>query len=194
MSERKAEINRKTTETQVNLSVDLDGKGICKANTGIGFLDHMLAHLSKHSGIDITVKAAGDYEVDSHHTCEDAAICLGTAFNEALGDKSGINRYGWASVPMEDALANTSVDISGRPFLAYNVQFSSSRIGSFDVELLEEFLRSFTNSARINMHINVPYGTNNHHIAESVFKALGQAFGIAVKVTGDEIPSTKGVL
>ncbi|AQQ08419.1 Imidazoleglycerol-phosphate dehydratase [Sedimentisphaera cyanobacteriorum] len=194
MSDRKAEINRKTTETQVNLSLNLDGKGICKSNTGIGFLDHMLAHLSKHSGIDITIQASGDYEVDYHHTCEDAAICLGTAFNEALGDKRGINRYGWASVPMEDALANASVDISGRPYLAYNIQFTSSKIGSFDVELLEEFLRSFTNSARINMHINVPYGTNNHHIAESVFKALGQAFAKAVEVTGDEIPSTKGVL
>ena len=194
MKKRTAKINRKTAETDIKLELNLDGSGSYDIDTGIGFLDHMLTHLSKHGKIDLVVKAKGDLQVDAHHTVEDVAICLGNALTEALGDKKGIARYGQSSVPMEDALANVSIDLSGRPFCVYNVEYRTDKIGDFDVECVEEMLRSFANNGKFNLHVNVPYGTNSHHIAEAIFKALGQAIAAAVKITGKEIPSTKGTL
>ncbi len=194
MPERKESIKRKTNETDISLELNLDGRGAYELDTGIGFLDHMLAHLSKHSRMDLKVKCKGDLEVDAHHTVEDIAICLGTALDKTLGDKKGINRYGSASVPMEDALANVAVDLSGRAFFVYNVEYSSEKIGEFDVECIEEFLRSFSANGKFNLHVNVPYGTNSHHVAEGIFKAIGQAVSAAVRVVGSELPSTKGTL
>jgi len=194
MADRKAKITRKTKETDVLIQINLDGKGRYEIDTGIGFLDHMLCHLSKHGKIDLTLKAKGDLQVDQHHTVEDVAICLGQALVEALGDKKGIARYGSSSVPMEDALADVAVDLSGRPFCVYNVQYRTEKIGDFDVECVEELLRSFSNHGKFNLHITVPHGTNSHHIAEAIFKALGQALEQAVKLIGKDIPSTKGSL
>jgi imidazoleglycerol-phosphate dehydratase len=194
MTKRTAEIQRKTKETDILLQLNLDGEGKYEIDTGIGFLDHMLSHLSKHSKIDLTVKARGDLEVDAHHTVEDIAICLGEAVSKALGDKKGISRYGNTSVPMEDALANVAVDLSGRASCVYKVEYQSKKIGNFDVECLEEMLRSFSSAGKFNLHITVPYGTNSHHMAEAIFKALGQALAQAAKITGGDIPSTKGIL
>ena len=194
MKKRISKITRKTAETDIKLELTLDGSGSYDIDTGIGFLDHMLTHLSKHGKLDLVVKARGDLQVDAHHTVEDVAICLGNALTEALGDKKGIARYGQSSVPMEDALANVSVDLSGRPFCVYNADYRTDKIGDFDVECVEEMLRSFVNHGKFNLHVNVPYGTNSHHIAEAIFKALGQAIAAAVKITGKEIPSTKGTL
>jgi len=194
MANRTAKIERKTNETQITVDLNIDGIGSYDIATGVGFLDHMLAHLSKHSGIDLTVKASGDTFIDDHHTVEDVAITIGQCFDKALGDKRGITRYGSSSVPMEDALANVAIDLSGRPFCVYNVNYPSPKIGTFDVELIEEFMRAFTNSSRINLHINVAYGTNSHHIAEAVFKSVGQSLGKAAAIKGDQIPSTKGIL
>ena len=194
MEKRQVEIERKTNETDIKIEMNLNGVGKYDLETGVGFLDHMLAHLSKHSKIDLKVKAKGDLEVDDHHTVEDVGICLGNCLSDALGDKKGIARYGSSSVPMEDALANVAIDLSGRPFCVYNAKYNSEKIGNFDVELIEEFLRALVNSSKINLHVNVAYGTNSHHIAEAVFKAIGQALGSAIKVIGEDIPSTKGVL
>jgi imidazoleglycerol-phosphate dehydratase len=194
MADRKAKITRKTRETDILVQINLDGVGRYEIDTGIGFLDHMLCHLSKHGKIDLTLKAKGDLDVDQHHTVEDVAICLGQGLVEALGDKKGIARYGSSSVPMEDALADVAVDLSGRPFCVYNVQYRTEKVGDFDVECVEELLRSFSNHGKFNLHITVPHGTNSHHIAEAIFKALGQALGQAVKLTGKDIPSTKGSL
>lgn len=194
MKKRIAKIARKTAETDIKLELNLDGSGSYDIDTGIGFLDHMLTHLSKHGKLDLVVKAKGDLQVDAHHTVEDVAICLGNALTEALGDKKGIARYGQSSVPMEDAMANVSIDLSGRPFCVYNAEYRTDKIGDFDVECVEEMLRSFSNHGKFNLHINVPYGTNSHHIAEAIFKALGQAIAAAVKITGNQIPSTKGTL
>ncbi len=194
MQDRLVEMHRKTKETDVAVELNLDGIGKYEIDTGLGFLDHMLTHLSKHSKIDLVVKAKGDLNVDAHHTVEDIAICLGQCLSEALGDKKGIARYGHSSVPMEETMANVSVDLSGRPSCVYNVEYRTDKIGDFDVECLEEMLRSFSNNGKFNLHINVPYGRNSHHIAEAIFKALGQALGAAVKIVGTDIPSTKGVL
>ncbi len=194
MANRTAKIERKTNETQIAVDLNIDGIGSYDIATGVGFLDHMLAHLSKHSGMNLAVKASGDTFIDDHHTVEDVGISIGQCFDKALGDKRGIVRYGSSSVPMEDALANVAIDLSGRPFCVYNANYPSPKIGTFDVELIEEFMRAFTNSSRINLHINVSYGTNSHHIAEAVFKALGQSLGKAVVINGDQIPSTKGIL
>lgn len=194
MEKRKAEIKRKTKETDIKTELNLDGIGSYDIDTGVGFMDHMLSHLSKHSKIDLELKAKGDLEVDAHHTVEDVAICLGECVNKALGDKKGIKRYGHSSVPMEDALANVAVDLSGRAGFVYNVRYRTEKIGDFDVECIEEMLRSFANFGKFNLHVNVPYGTNSHHIAEAIFKAVGQAICQAVKIEGDKIPSTKGVL
>jgi imidazoleglycerol-phosphate dehydratase len=194
MKARTAKTHRKTKETDVVLELNLDGVGKYQIDTGVGFLDHMLTHLSKHGKIDLVVKAKGDLDVDAHHTIEDIAICLGESLLEALGDKKGIARYGYSSVPMEDALANVSVDLSGRANFIYNVQYRTDKIGDFDVECIDEMLRSFANNGKFNLHINVPYGTNSHHIAEAIFKALGQALAAAVKIVGSDIPSTKGTL
>jgi imidazoleglycerol-phosphate dehydratase len=194
MAARTAKIHRKTKETDVSLSLNLDGLGKYQIDTGIGFLDHMLSHLAKHSKIDITLKAKGDLNVDAHHTIEDIAICLGECLVKALGDKKGIARYGHSSVPMEEAMANVSIDLSGRSSCVYNVEYRTDKIGDFDVQCLEEMLRSFANNGKFNLHINVPYGTNSHHIAEAIFKGLGQALAEAVKIIGTDVPSTKGTL
>jgi len=194
MARRTAKIERKTNETKTLIEMNLDGQGKYQIDTGIGFIDHMLTHLSKHSKIDLTVKAKGDLHVDAHHTVEDVAICLGRALDKALGDKKGIARYGNTSVPMEESLANVSVDLSGRAKFVYNVRYGTEKIGDFDVECLEEMLAALANNGKLNLHINVPYGTNSHHIAEAIFKSLGQALGKAVKITGGDIPSTKGIL
>ena len=194
MGKRTAEVHRQTKETDVTVRLNLDGVGEYEIDTGVGFLDHMLTHLSKHSKIDLVVKAKGDLDVDAHHTVEDIAICLGECLLKSLGDKKGICRYGNNSVPMEDALANVAVDLSGRSSCVYKVDYRTEKVGDFDVECLEEMLRSFSNTGKFNLHINVPYGTNSHHIAEAVFKALGKALGDAVKIIGTDIPSTKGTL
>ncbi len=194
MAERTAEIHRQTKETDITCRLNLDGAGRYDIDTGIGFLDHMLSHLSKHGKIDLTVKARGDLKVDAHHTVEDVAICLGECLLKALADKKGIARYGSSSVPMEDALANITVDLSGRSSCVYNVDYRTDKIGDFDVECLQELLRTFSNSGKFNLHINVPYGTNSHHIAEAVFKALGRALAEAVRIVSTDIPSTKGIL
>jgi imidazoleglycerol-phosphate dehydratase len=156
MKKRTAKIHRKTKETDVNISLNLDGTGKYEIDTGVGFLDHMLTHLSKHSKVDMKIKAKGDLDVDSHHTVEDIGLCLGDCLDKALGDKKGINRYGNSSVPMEDSLANVSIDLSGRPSCVYNVEYRTSKIGEFDVECLEEMLRSFSNAGKFNLHINRP--------------------------------------
>ena len=194
MAQRTAQQKRKTNETDIDIQMNLDGEGKYELDTGVGFLDHMLAHLSKHSRIDLVVKAAGDLEVDVHHTVEDVGICLGQCLNDALGDKKGINRYGNSAVPMEDAMANVAVDLSGRAFCAYNANYMTEKIGDFDVECIEEFLRSFSNAGKFNLHINVPYGTNSHHIAEAIFKGLGQSMATAIAIIGTDVPSTKGTL
>ncbi len=194
MANRVAKVERKTRETRVTVEMNLDGAGRYEIDTGVGFFDHMLTHLSKHSRIDLKVLAKGDLNVDAHHTVEDVAICMGQALEKALGDKKGIARYGNTSVPMEESLANVSIDLSGRAKFVYNVQYGTEKIGDFDVECIEEMLGSFANNGRFNLHITVPYGTNSHHIAEAIFKALGQALGAAVRISGQDVPSTKGVL
>ena len=196
MANRMAKIERKTKETQIELELNLDGEGRYEIGTGNGFFDHMLSHLARHGLMDLTLKAQGDLHVDAHHTVEDVAICLGQALDQALGDKKGITRFGWAAVPMEDSLAQVAIDISGRPGLAYNVKFNAEKIGDFDVELVAEFLRGFSNNAKLNLHVIVPYGTNNHHIAEAIFKALGRSLAQAVSrdTRVKDVPSTKGIL
>ncbi|MBL7132564.1 MAG: imidazoleglycerol-phosphate dehydratase HisB [Phycisphaerae bacterium] len=194
---RKATIKRETRETQITLTLDLDGTGKVRCQTGIGFLDHMLEHLGKHSLTDLTVSAGGDLEVDDHHTTEDVAICLGEALVKALGDKAGIRRYGSASVPMEEALAEVSMDLSGRAAIVFNVSFTGDKIGTFDVQLVEEFLRRLASTAGMNLHVKVPYGSNDHHIAEAIFKAVAQALRAAKEIDparAGEVPSTKGKL
>lgn len=194
---RKASAEYKTKETDVKVTVDLDGTGKVQVDTGVGFLDHMLDHLGKHSLTDITITARGDLEVDAHHTVEDVAICLGQGLTKALGSKEGIARFGWAIVPMEDALAQVAVDLSGRAAIVFNVPFIGEKIGSFDVQLIEEFLRRFASTAGMNLHVNVPYGSNDHHIAEAIFKALALALRAAKTLDPDrpgEVPSTKGTL
>jgi len=194
MSDRTAKIQRKTKETDITLELNLDGVGKYSIDTGVGFLDHMLTHLSKHGKIDLIIKAKGDLDVDAHHTVEDIAVCLGTALSDALADKKGIARYGNSSVPMEDALADVAVDLSGRPYCVYNVNYRTDKIGDFDVECVEEMLRSFSNHGKFNLHINVPYGSNSHHIAEAIFKAIGKALADAAKIVRADLPSTKGLL
>ncbi len=194
---RQATINRETKETQIELTLDLDGTGKVDAQTGVGFLDHLLDHLGKHSVCDLTVKATGDLEVDDHHTTEDVAICLGEAMVQALGDKAGIRRYGWAKVPMDEALAEVSLDLSGRAAVVFNVSFTGDKIGTFDTQLVEEFLRRMATVAGINLHVSVPYGSNDHHMAEAIFKAVAQALRQAKDIDparGGDVPSTKGTL
>lgn len=191
---RTAQIERKTKETDIKLSVDLDGNGVVEINTGIGFFDHMLTALAVHSGVDITVDCKGDLNVDGHHSVEDIGICLGKAFSEALGDKSGIARYGSAFVPMDEALAFCSLDISGRAFLVFDARFTDDRIGQFDTCLAEEFFRAFAFNAGITLHIRQEYGKNDHHICEAIFKAVAHALKQALSYNGGAVLSTKGVL
>ncbi|MBM4029499.1 MAG: imidazoleglycerol-phosphate dehydratase HisB [Planctomycetes bacterium] len=194
MENRTGRIHRQTKETDIACELDLDGVGRYEIDTGVGFLDHMLTHLSKHGRIDLVVRAKGDLHIDPHHTTEDLGLCLGDCLLKALGDKKGIARYGHSSVPMEDALANLALDLSGRPACVYHAEYRTTKIGDFDVECIEEFLRAFSNSGKFNLHVNVPYGSNSHHIAEAIFKALGQALATAVRIVGTDIPSTKGQL
>jgi imidazoleglycerol-phosphate dehydratase len=195
-NDRIAEISRQTKETQIKLSLNLDGSGKGSIQTGVGFFDHMLDLLSRHSLIDLSVEAKGDLEVDAHHTVEDVGIVLGQALEKALGDKRGIYRYGWAIVPMDESLAQVAIDLSGRPAFVFNVKFKSESIGGFPVELVEEFLKAFCTNARMNLHVSVPYGTNNHHISEAIFKALAKALRQATSADprNADVPSTKGSL
>ena len=196
MTDRTAKISRQTRETKVELSLNLDGRGTSAAHTGVGFFDHMLDLLSRHSLIDLDVNAEGDLQVDAHHTVEDVGIVLGQALEKALGDKRGIHRYGWAIVPMDESLAQVAVDLSGRPAFVFNVVFTGPSIGDFATELVEEFFKALATTAKMNLHIAVPYGTNNHHIAEAIFKATAKALRQAVgrDPRSDDVPSTKGSL
>lgn len=194
---RAAEIKRKTAETDITLSLSIDGVGKSSVNTGCGFLDHMLTLFAKHARYDLNVICNGDSQVDYHHTVEDVAICLGRAFFEALGDKLGIARYGERILPMDEALIMSAVDISGRDFLSYSLNIPSYRVGSFDTELCEEFWRAFTREARITLHIKQLDGTNSHHIIEGAFKSVARALSMATQIDerfANDIPSTKGVL
>lgn len=187
--------HQKTRETDIKIKLDLDKSGEVSIDTGIGFLDHMLTALAVHGGFSLSVKCAGDLNVDGHHTTEDIGIVLGMAFREALGDKSGIMRYGSAFIPMDESLAFCSLDISARPFLVFNAQFTNERVGEFDTCLTEEFMRSFAFNAGITLHLRVEYGSNDHHKIEALFKALAYALKAAVKRNTDgSAVSTKGVL
>lgn len=196
MNKRIATIQRKTKETEIDLAVNIDGEGNSHICTGVGFLDHMLDILAKHGLFDLDIKAIGDHRVDDHHTVEDVGICFGQGIKDALGNKKGIRRFSNSSVPMQEALANIAIDISGRPALVFNVTFHTEKIGNFDVELIEEFLEAFSANAGINLHVNVPYGNNAHHIAEAIFKGLAKALNDAVRTDArvKDVPSTKGVL
>jgi len=193
---RKASIERVTKETQIRLSLDLDGKGKAKICTSVPFLDHMLDLFTRHGLFDMEVEAKGDIDIDFHHTVEDIGIVLGQAFKEALGDKKGIHRYGQATVPMDETLAAVAIDLSGRPYLVYNVRIAKVKIGEFDVELVREFFQAFVNNCGANLHINVMYGENVHHILEACFKAAARALDQATRVDPriEGVLSTKGKL
>ena len=194
---RTAEIARKTNETDIAVKVNLDGSGTHDIKTGIGFLDHMLDQLAKHALIDMEIRAKGDLHIDFHHTAEDVGIALGAAVKQALGDKKGITRYASADLPMDGTLSRVALDVSGRPFLVWKVQFTSDKVGEMDTELFREWFQAFAMNAGITLHAECLYGDNNHHVAESLFKALARALKLAVARDprlGDAIPSTKGVL
>jgi imidazoleglycerol-phosphate dehydratase len=194
---RRAEIARVTAETDIRLTLDLDGSGKASIATGIGFLDHMLTALARHALLDLDVAAKGDLHIDDHHTTEDVGIVLGQALRQALGEKRGIRRYGHALIPMDEALAEAAIDISGRPYLAWSVPFAAPKIGSFDTELVEEFFRALAFNAGITLHVTLKAGTNAHHVAEACFKALARALRMAVEPdprAAGAIPSTKGSL
>ena len=194
---RTSEIRRDTAETKIALSLNLDGTGESEIDTGCGFLDHMLTLFAKHGRFDLTVKCDGDVEVDDHHTVEDIGICLGKAFSEAVGDKKGIVRYGNFILPMDEALILCAVDISGRDYLSYNLEIPTEKVGTFDTELVEEFMLAFTRNSDLTLHIIQLNGTNSHHIIEGTFKCLARTLRQAVNIDEkfkDEIPSTKGVL
>jgi len=197
MVQRTAKVQRDTLETQIEVSVDLDGSGKSSFDTGIAFLEHMLEQVARHGLIDIAVSAKGDLHIDAHHTVEDIGITLGQAFAEALGDKKGINRYGHAYVPLDESLSRVVIDFSGRTGLEYHIDFPRARIGEFDVDLFREFFQGFVNHANVTLHIDNLRGKNAHHIAETVFKAFGRALRAALtldKRMGDQLPSTKGSL
>src|SRR5262249_18509448 len=191
LSMRKASIRRTTKETDVEVAIDLDGNGASAISTGIGFLDHMLDLLARHSRIDIAAKAKGDLHIDHHHTTEDVGIALGQAVKQALGDMKGINRYADVSVPMDEALTRVAVDISGRPFLVFKAEFTRDKVGSFDTELVREWFQAFAVNAGVTLHVETLYGSNDHHIAESCFKGLARALRAAVAIdpgAGGEVP------
>ncbi|MEC2077247.1 imidazoleglycerol-phosphate dehydratase HisB [Metabacillus fastidiosus] len=193
---RAASIDRKTNETNISLSLSIDGEGKSELKTDVPFMDHMLDLFTKHGQFDLTVNADGDIEIDDHHTTEDIGICLGQAFKDALGDKKGIKRYGNAFVPMDEALAQVVVDLSNRPHFEFKGELPSSRVGTFDTELVDEFLWKFALEARINLHVIIHHGRNTHHIIEAIFKALGRALDEASTVDPriKGVPSTKGML
>lgn len=197
MSNRTATIDRKTNETNISVSVNLDGSGVSDINTGIGFFDHMLEQLAKHSLIDMTIKADGDLHIDGHHTAEDVGITLGQAIKEAVGDKKGIRRYGHFDLVMDEARASVSLDLSNRPFLVWDVKFTIDRLGEMDCELFQEFFNAFAGGAGMTYHASQLAGTNNHHIIEAVFKATAKALRMSVEIdprAADQLPSTKGAL
>src|SRR5947209_13458590 len=194
---RKAEVKRATKETNVEVAVDLDGAGVAAIATGIGFLDHMLDLLARHSRINITVAAKGDLHIDHHHTTEDVGIALGQAVKQALGEMKGITRYADVHVPMDEALTRVALDVSGRPFLLFNAEFVRDKVGSFDTELVQEWFQAFAMNSGVTLHVATLYGTNDHHIAESCFKVLARALRTAVAIdprAAGEVPSTKGKL
>lgn len=194
---RRAEVKRATAETDVRLSLDLDGTGESEIDSGVGFLDHMLTLFARHGRFDLTLKCAGDTQVDDHHSVEDIGICLGRAFREALGDKRGIRRYGDALLPMDEALILSAADLSGRSFLVCALDFPTEKIGSFDTQLVEEFFTAFAANAALTLHLRQLSGKNSHHIAEGAFKAAARALRSAVAIDPEfagEVPSTKGVL
>jgi len=195
MSEnRKAVITRKTAETNIEISIDLDGSGKCSIDTGVAFFDHMLDQVARHGNFDLNISADGDLEIDAHHTVEDTGIALGQAFADALGYKKGISRFSSVLIPLDESLVRTTVDISGRPFLYTDLSFSREMVGDFPSELVVEFLRAFSYNAGITVHVELMHGENCHHQIEAVFKALARALKLAVKIESDQIPSTKGVL
>ncbi|MBO1324430.1 imidazoleglycerol-phosphate dehydratase HisB [Acetobacter sp. TBRC 12305] len=194
---RQATIHRATSETDIAIALTLDGTGTAKVETGIGFFDHMLTALAKHGLFDLDVAVRGDLHIDGHHTVEDTGIALGQAFKQALGDKRGVRRFGQALIPLDEALCEAVVDLSGRPFLAFNARFDRDRIGELDTELVEEFFRAFAMAGMLTLHLNQKAGQNCHHIAEAAFKALARALRMAAEPdprAGSAIPSTKGVL
>jgi imidazoleglycerol-phosphate dehydratase len=197
MSNRIAEVVRNTNETRITVSIDLDGAGVCKLDTGVPFLEHMLEQVGRHGMIDINIAADGDLHIDDHHTVEDVGITFGQAVSQAIGDKAGIRRYGHAYVPLDEALSRTVVDFSGRPMLTYNAEYPRARIGGFDVDLLGEFFQGFCNHALLTLQIDNIRGRNAHHIAETIFKSFGRALRMALEHDPrmvDVIPSTKGSL
>jgi imidazoleglycerol-phosphate dehydratase len=194
---RKGSVDRTTKETDVRIALDLDGTGIASIETGIGFLDHMLDLLARHSRMDLTVKAKGDLHIDQHHTTEDVGIALGQAVKQALGDMKGITRYADVHLPMDETLSRVTIDISGRPFLVFKAEFTRHKVGTFDTELVREWFQAFAMNAGVTLHVENLYGANDHHIAESCFKGLARALRAAVAIdpqAANEIPSTKGSL
>jgi imidazoleglycerol-phosphate dehydratase len=194
---RTASLKRETTETAIEVTVDLDGTGIADIETGVGFFDHMLTHVARHGMIDLRVRARGDLHIDDHHTVEDVGIALGCCVREALGDKRGITRYADVHVPMDEALTRCAIDVSGRSFLVFRAPFTAPKIGTFDTQLVEEWFRAFAMNAGITLHVETLYGSNDHHIAEGSFKALARALRAAVAIDprqADRVPSTKGTL
>lgn len=194
---RTGTVHRSTNETSIDVTVNLDGTGLYSVSTGIGFLDHMLEQLSRHSLIDLTVKAVGDLHIDQHHTTEDTGLAIGEAIAKALGDKRGIVRYGSAYAPMDETLTRVALDISGRPYFVWNAAFTTPRLGGWDTELIEHWFHSLSQTAGLTLHVECLYGQNNHHIVESCYKALARALRQAVEIDprkADSIPSTKGVL
>ena len=198
MDKREATIKRKTNETDIELSLNIDGSGISQITTGMPFFEHMLEQICKHGSIDLVIKAKGDLQVDAHHTVEDIGICFGQAFEKAIGGKEGINRYGHAYVPLDEALSRVVIDFSGRPGLEYAASYPRQNINGFDVDLIHEFFQGFCNHAMVTLHIDNLKGENGHHIAETIFKAFGRAFKYAKQRdfsnNGNKLPSTKGVL
>ena len=195
--ERKASVSRRTKETEISVTVDLDGKGISKIATGVGFFDHMLDQLSRHSLVDMTISAKGDLHIDDHHTVEDTGIALGQAIAKALGERRGITRYASIDLAMDETLTRAALDVSGRPFLVWNVAFSAPKIGTFDTELVREFFQALAQNAGITLHVLNHYGANNHHVAETCFKAVARALRTAIEIDprqADAVPSTKGTL
>lgn len=194
---RTATVERKTKETEISVTVDLDGIGIYDVSTGIGFLDHMLEQLSRHSLMDLTVKAKGDLHIDFHHTTEDTGIAIGEAVSQALGERKGITRYASALIPMDETLSRVAMDVSNRPYLIWRVEFSKPKLGDMDTELFKEWFQAFAQGAGITLHVDNLYGENNHHIVESCYKGLARALRDAIEIDprkADEVPSTKGVL
>lgn len=194
---RQASVSRTTKETSISVSVNLDGTGKAEVNTGVGFFDHMLDQIARHSLVDLKIEAKGDLHIDFHHTVEDTGIALGQAFKKALGDLKGITRYADCHLAMDEALTRAAIDISGRPYLVFEANFTRPKIGEFDTELVEEWFRAFAMNAGVTLHVTNLYGSNNHHIAESCFKALARVLGAAVAIDprrADAVPSTKGTL